>query len=406
MNVIQPGATFVPSSAQPGWSFQGTPGGIQPPNSKALPPPVDNQSPNSSSSSGSKQSGSGSDASNNNGAANNSNPNDNWQDATSGAQDWAINPPSAPKIPGTWEGADSRPEENTQWNDNSNGNNGWPASNNLPQGSQTGNSQSGWNNGVSNGGGNNNQSSANGLAQQNGWDRGAAGGNGNWNNNNAPPQQNAVSNPQQQSAWNNDNFDKKANSNETTQWNQNQSGQGHNGNHDASVQTWNGFDNHQPIAEASKREQSVKSNQSIKQSGPIQDFAPSATAALPIFNPYLAQGPSMLMPLQPKSYWSIWKAGPEPEEQAPVPEPEVEEGPVYRVPKEIAQRQMMSHQVLLGKPTTYLHKMSKPKYMDTHKNPYAAFIFHYRSKGTRKLLHVYHLNAYGIPRSLRADVRD
>ena len=221
------------------------------------------------------------------------------------------------------------------------------------------------------------------------------------------PQQNAVGNPQQQSAWNNDNFDNKANGHETTQWNQNQSGQGHNGNnHDASVQAWNGFDNHQRIAEASKKEQSVKSNQSIKQSGPIQEFAPSATAGLPVFNPHPAQGPSMPMPLQPKPYWSIWKAGPEPEELAPIPEPELAEGPVYRVPKEIAQRQMMSHQVLLGRPTTYLHKMSKPKYMDTHENPYAAFIFHYRSKGTRKLLQVYHLNAYSIPRSLRTDVRD
>lgn len=370
MNVIQPGATLVPSSTQPGWGFQGTPGGIQTPSSKALLPPIEKQSPNSSSSSGSKKSGSGSVTSDNNGAANNGNTNDNWQDATSGAQDWATNPPGAPRIPGSWGGSDSRPQENTQWNDKSNGNNGWTASNDPPRGSQTGNSQSGWNNGGSNGSGNNNQSSAHDLAQQNSWDSGAAAGNGNWNEINAPPQQNAVGNPQQQSDWNNDNFDNKANNNENTQWNQNQSGQGHNENHDA--RAWNGFDN----------QQSVKSNQSDKLSVPIQEFSPSATAGMPMVNPYPAKGPSMPMPLQPKPYWSIWKAGPE--EQAPILEPEVTEGPVYRVPKEIAQRQMMSHQVLLGKPTTYLHKMSKPKYMDNHENPYAAFIFHYRSKGIQK----------------------
>lgn len=394
MNVIQPGATFVPSSTQPGWGFQGTPGGVQTPNSKALPPPVENESASNSSNSGSKQSGSGSIASNNNGAANNSNINDNWQDATSGAQDWATKPPSTPKIPGSWGGSDNRSQEKPQWNDNYNGNNGWTAANNPPQGSQIGNGQSGWNNGVGNDSGNNDQSSGNGLAQQHGWDSGAAGDNGNWNENNGPAQQNAGGNPQQQSAWNNHNSDDKANMNETTQWNENPSGQvrnygaGQNGIHHASVQAWNGFDNHQSTSEASKKGQSVKSNKSIQHAETIQRSAPSATAGMPMFNTYPAKGSSMPMPLQPKPYWSLWKAGPETEEQAPIPEPEVTEGPVYRVPKEIAQRQMMSHQVLLGKPTTYMHKMSKPKYMDTHENPYAAFIFHYRSKGIRRLLQI------------------
>lgn len=40
----------------------------------------------------------------------------------------------------------------------------------------------------------------------------------------------------------------------------------------------------------------------------------------------------------------------------------------------------MSHQVRPGRPTTYAHKVSKPKYMDTHKTPYAVFVFQYRDK--------------------------
>lgn len=40
----------------------------------------------------------------------------------------------------------------------------------------------------------------------------------------------------------------------------------------------------------------------------------------------------------------------------------------------------MSHQVRPGPPTTYAHKVSKPKYMDTHETPYAVFVFQYRDK--------------------------
>ena len=58
------------------------------------------------------------------------------------------------------------------------------------------------------------------------------------------------------------------------------------------------------------------------------------------------------------------------------------EGPIYSVPEDTAQRLMMSHQVQIGEPSPYMHKMSRPKYMDTHERPYAAFTFYYRSKGT------------------------
>ena len=126
------------------------------------------------------------------------------------------------------------------------------------------------------------------------------------------------------------------------------------------------------------------SKHSSKVQSVAQGFVPSADAGMPAVNPYLANNPLAPMPLQPKPYWNIWKADTE-EEQSSIEESEVTEGPVYSVPREIAQRQILSHQVLLGKPMVYMHKVSAPRYMDTHENPYAAFTFHYRSKGTYSL---------------------
>lgn len=57
------------------------------------------------------------------------------------------------------------------------------------------------------------------------------------------------------------------------------------------------------------------------------------------------------------------------------------EEPLYIVPDEVAQRKGVSHQVQTGKPVPYVHKKSAPRYLDTFKNPYAVFVFHYRSKG-------------------------
>lgn len=87
---------------------------------------------------------------------------------------------------------------------------------------------------------------------------------------------------------------------------------------------------------------------------------------------------------KPKPYWSKWRnpnAIVETEiekEQAPSPE-ELGE-PLYSIPAEVAQRNMMSHQVRPGRPAAYTHKSNKPKYMDTHESPYAVFLFKYRDK--------------------------
>ena len=42
----------------------------------------------------------------------------------------------------------------------------------------------------------------------------------------------------------------------------------------------------------------------------------------------------------------------------------------------------LPRQINAGRPVPYSHKTSSPKYMDTHENPYAVFVFNYRSQGT------------------------
>ncbi len=96
--------------------------------------------------------------------------------------------------------------------------------------------------------------------------------------------------------------------------------------------------------------------------------------------------PTFSMSTLPKAkpYWSTWRnanatAGAEMEEE-PAPHPDQSEEPVYSISADVAQRNMMSHQVRPGRPAAYTHKKNKPKYMDTHESPYAVFLFKYRDK--------------------------
>ncbi|KAF6236503.1 hypothetical protein HO173_005284 [Letharia columbiana] len=103
--------------------------------------------------------------------------------------------------------------------------------------------------------------------------------------------------------------------------------------------------------------------------------------------PVVAQVPptfSISTPPKPKPYWSKWRnlniiAEAEMEEEHAL-SPEELKGPVYSIPAEVAQRNMMSHQVRPGRPAAYTHKRNKPRYMDTHESPYAVFLFKYRDK--------------------------
>ena len=56
------------------------------------------------------------------------------------------------------------------------------------------------------------------------------------------------------------------------------------------------------------------------------------------------------------------------------------EDPLYTVPEELARCNNLSHQVQTGPSTAYIHKTSTPRYMDSHENPYAVFVFQYRSQ--------------------------
>ena len=87
---------------------------------------------------------------------------------------------------------------------------------------------------------------------------------------------------------------------------------------------------------------------------------------------------------KPKPYWSTWRnantvAGAEIEQARPL-SPEELQDPVYSIRAEVAQRNMMSHQVRPGRPAAYTHKRNKPNYMDTHESPYAVILFKYRDK--------------------------
>ena len=87
---------------------------------------------------------------------------------------------------------------------------------------------------------------------------------------------------------------------------------------------------------------------------------------------------------KPKPYWSTWRnantvAEAEIAQERPT-SPEELQDPIYSIRAEVAQRNMMSHQVRPGRPAAYTHKRNKPKYTDTHESPYAVFLFKYRDK--------------------------
>ena len=57
------------------------------------------------------------------------------------------------------------------------------------------------------------------------------------------------------------------------------------------------------------------------------------------------------------------------------------ESHLYNIPKDVAGRKCLSHQVQVGRPVAYAHKVATPQYLDSLEKPYAIFIFHYRSQG-------------------------
>ena len=82
----------------------------------------------------------------------------------------------------------------------------------------------------------------------------------------------------------------------------------------------------------------------------------------------------------PKSYWGQWKSNRQ--EQSPHSRsPDHSSAKAQLLNQETTPRRRLSHQVHRGKPLLYAHKVASPSYMDSHEQPYATFVFHYRSKG-------------------------
>lgn len=66
------------------------------------------------------------------------------------------------------------------------------------------------------------------------------------------------------------------------------------------------------------------------------------------------------------------------------PSAEAEEEPPFDVPETIAAEKGTTHQVQPGKGYLYVHKRASPEYIDSIAEPYARFVFKYRTKGTSK----------------------
>jgi len=82
-----------------------------------------------------------------------------------------------------------------------------------------------------------------------------------------------------------------------------------------------------------------------------------------------------------KPYWSTWRDSDTLTESTnPENDGVPAEAPLYTIPEEIVDRNKTTYQVRPDIPASYSHKLRSPKYMDTHEQPYAVFVFQYRDK--------------------------
>ena len=424
---------FGPPSVADSWAEKPLPANMQPSFSFARPPQSHKNSPNGSNNSGSNKSVSnrsnGSKDKNNDGkdwqatagqtqnwgTDNQNSDASGWQNNAAQSKGWGVNNQSnagngqptagqaqdwgaeTPKVAGAWGESDNKLQETPHWkNDNNGGGIGWDAPNKQSSKRQNNYNGNSWNHRGDSGGWQNIAANGSvGQAQGGHWTKEQiASAYPDWASPTAQNQQSKTSsnNPtQQQDTWTSGNAGGNGNGNG--------SGSGSGSGDKPEELAWggnNGYDTAKdepvglfgsipiPASESAKREESIKPKH--------LNQAPAFTFGLPE-SPIVGQPPAATLtrvagatpiPSRAKPYWSTWNHVPLDEEpdidEEPVCDPEPAEGPLYSVPAEFAQRTNMSHQVQVGKPAVYVHKMSKPKYMDTHENPYAAFTFHYRSR--------------------------
>ena len=132
---------------------------------------------------------------------------------------------------------------------------------------------------------------------------------------------------------------------------------------------------HQPSAPRSKKQRSPKMAESV-----AQEVKELAQGVEELGGSQDQPSLSILTAPGAKPYWSTWNS----EETLPTTEAvdvdEDVEAPVYDIPADVAERNKLSHQIRPSVPTKYSHKITRPKYLDTHENPYAVFVFHYRDR--------------------------
>ena len=372
---------FGPPSVASSWAEKPLPASMYPSISFTQPPQGHVGSPNSSTNSGSTRSASNKSGSNHGGFnKSNASPNGNnggkdWQATAGQTKNWGVD---TSRIPGAWGHSDNQPQD--AWKDE-NGDRGggpnWSGVNEQSNNGQNKDVEHSWNNTGANG-------SQHGIAR-NGSKEQAWGDQ--WTNEqvlNAYPewaspqaQSQQGTGPdsnhiQQQKDWTNSNGG--GNGNEFGSGSGNDSG--HNDKPGGVENRVNSIKDEPiglfgsrpvPASESAKREESIKTKHAKG----------DAKSGWGLSEP-------LSLPSQPKPYWSTWNHFPSSEESEIEDEPmhdlEPDEGPLYSIPAEVAQRNNMSHQVQVGKPAVYVHKTSRPKYMDTHDNPYAVFTFQYRSR--------------------------
>ncbi|KAH0541236.1 hypothetical protein FGG08_004292 [Glutinoglossum americanum] len=111
--------------------------------------------------------------------------------------------------------------------------------------------------------------------------------------------------------------------------------------------------------------------------------------------PHNNSSPELSLPYV-KPYWSSWEAD-SGHVQSP-PEPNVgrkrsdstrigdDEAPLYSIHEDQLRNRSASHQVHHGSPAYYARELRKPVYLDTMEEPYAVFVFKYRSRSALERL--------------------
>ena len=134
---------------------------------------------------------------------------------------------------------------------------------------------------------------------------------------------------------------------------------------------------------AAPPEAPVQSNSPL-QSKPPPPASHAAPAPAPSNTPHSSvQTPTTASKSSTKPYFSTWRNTHHPPQTSPLPpkthQSQPLEPPILLSPS-LASSKNLTHTVRPQTPAPYRHKTSKPRYIDSHGEPYAVFSFHYRDR--------------------------